>query len=55
MDEVVVRIKKPQVAVEGVVDYLGIEMTRTRKEWEEERGRIHYRKRPKDITQVTVE
>ena len=55
VEEVQVRVKKPQVAVPGVVDFLGVELRRTRKEWEEERGRVHSRKRPKDITQLHVE
>ena len=55
VEEALVRVKKPQVAVPGVIDFLGVELSRTRKEWEEDRRRIHSRKRPKDITQLTVE
>ena len=55
VQEVWVRVRKPHVAVEGAVDFLGVEMTRTRREWEEDVRRIKSRRRPKDITQVTVE
>ena len=55
VEEVVVRVKKPHVTVEGKVDFLGVELTRSRKEWEEERSRTQPRKRPKDTNQVTLE
>ncbi len=33
IDEVRVRVKKPHVAVAGVVDYLGVELVRTRADY----------------------
>ena len=55
VEEVVVSVKKPHVAVQGVVDYLGVELTRSRTQWEDDTRRIHSRKRHKDITQVALE
>lgn len=31
--EVVVRVRKPQVPIAGVVDYVGVEITRRKEEW----------------------
>ncbi len=55
VEAVQVRVKKPQVAVEGVVEYLGVEMQRSRAQWQSETGRIKQRKRKKDITQLSIE
>ena len=53
---VTVAVKKPQVAVSGVVDFLGVEMSRTRAEWEEELRRIKKRiGKRKDVTQLGIE
>ena len=50
-----VRVKKPHVAVEGAVEYLGVEMERSRAQWQAEVSRVRQRKRRKDITQLQVE
>ena len=50
-----VRVKKPHVAVEGAVDWLGVEMERSRAQWQAERRHVKQRKRKKDITQLNIE
>ena len=49
------RVKKPHVAVEGVVEYLGVEMERSRAQWQAELGRVKQRRRKKDVTQLPIE
>lgn len=57
IEELTVTVKKPHVAVTGVVEYLGIEMRRDRSWWLRERD--EWRKRitskPKDSATDTVE
>ena len=55
VDSVHVRVKKPHVAVEGAVEWLGVEMERSRAQWQAELSRVKQRKRKKDITQLSVE
>ena len=55
VERIAVRVKKPHVAVEGAVDYLGVEMERSRAQWQADLGTAKHRKRKKDITQLPIE